>query len=182
MEEKLTKEHLLHDMDLKACFYGSEYTPFVFKLFEKFSLYKDHPTTASGSAAAPREEEVMSKTPEEKNAEYYLDQYALRHLSVDSEYADIIRAMNRYADQKTEHLKSIIAEQSKEIEYLKNGIRRGEELYANLKFDDEPTGYQIALKTIADQAKEIEELKIACKWKQTQIEDLLNQQKDNSPF
>lgn len=37
-------------------------------------------------------------------------------------------------------------------------------------------------KTIADQAKEIEELKIACKWKQTQIEDLLNQQKDNSPF
>ncbi len=71
------------------------------------------------------------------------------------DYEDVINWLNEYyhlRDSEVEGLK-------KEINYWKEGIKAGSEMYAHLKFDDvEFTPYQLALQTIEQQAATIKEL------------------------
>jgi hypothetical protein len=69
-----------------------------------------------------------------------------------------------------------IKELKEVITCLKNAMKQGNELYAKLKFDDEPfTPYQLAL-------QEIKELKKQLEWKDTQIRHLTEAKNNTAPF
>jgi hypothetical protein len=70
----------------------------------------------------------------------------------------LIEAMNEYS----ESLRSELSKKDQIIADLKSAMIRGTELYAHLRFDDEPfTPYQLALQDVEKKDEEIKQLKEA---------------------